>query len=82
MSTKLLATFKLPKFDGVARTWKAWEKSFQRFLGIHGLDHVLEEDFLNILWTVPGAKAANKMVYFLIEDAVATGTLASKLVVR
>ena len=80
MSTKLLATFKLPKFDGVARTWKAWEKSFQRFLGIHGLDHVLEEDFLNILWTVPGAKAANKMVYFLIEDAVATGTLASKLV--
>ena len=80
MSTKLLATFKLPKFDGAARTWKAWEKSFQRFLGIHGLDHVLEEDFLNILWTVPGAKAANKMVYFLIEDAVATGTLASKLV--
>ncbi len=80
MSTKLLATFKLPKFDGVARTWKTWEKSFQRFLGIHGLDHVLEEDFPNILWTVPGAKAANKMVYFLIEDAVATGTLASKLV--
>jgi hypothetical protein len=80
MNTKLLATFKLPKFDGVARTWKAWEKSFQRFLGIHGLDHVLEEDFLNILWVVPGAKAANKMVYYLIEDAVATGTLASKLV--
>ena len=80
MSTKLLATFKLPKFDGVARSWKAWEKSFQRFLGIHGLDHVLEEDFPNILWTVPGAKASNKMVYFLIEDAVATGTLASKLV--
>jgi hypothetical protein len=26
------------------------------------------------------AKAANKMVFFLIEDAVATGTLASKLV--
>jgi hypothetical protein len=80
MSTKLLATFKLPKFDGVARTWKAWEKSFQRFLGIHALDHVLEEDFPNILWTVPGAMAANKMVYFLIEDAVATGTLASKLI--
>jgi hypothetical protein len=80
MSTKLLATFKLPKFDGVARSWKAWEKSFQRFLGIHGLDHVLEEDFPNILWTVPGAKASNKMVFFLIEDAVSAGTLASKLV--
>jgi hypothetical protein len=80
MSTKLLAMFKLPKFDGVARSWKAWEKSFTRFLGIHGLDHVLEVDFLHHLWTVPGAKASNKMVYFLIEDAVATGTLASKLV--
>jgi hypothetical protein len=80
MSTKLLAMFKLPKFDGVARSWKAWEKSFTRFLSIHGLDHVLEVEFLTILWTVPGAKAANKMVYFLIEDAVATGTLASKLV--
>jgi hypothetical protein len=80
VSTKLLASFKLPKFDGVARTWKVWEKSFTRFLGIHGLDHVLEEDFPTFLWTVPGAKAANKMVYFLVEDAVATGTLASKLV--
>jgi hypothetical protein len=40
----------------------------------------LEEDFLESLWVVPGAKAANKMVFFLIEDAVATGTLASKLV--
>ena len=25
------------------------------------MDHVLEEDFLETLWTVPGAKAANKM---------------------
>ena len=33
-----------------------------------------------MLWVVPGAKAANKMVFFLIEDAVAPGTLASKLV--
>jgi hypothetical protein len=80
VSTKLLATFKLPKFDGVARSWKQWEKSFHRFLGIHQLDHVLEEHFLDTLWSMPGAKAANKMVYFLIEDAVATGTLASRLI--
>lgn len=80
ISSKLLGTFKLPKFDGAARSWKAWEKSFQRFLGIHQLDHVLEEDFLDTLWSAPGAKAANKMVYFLVEDAVGTGTLASKLV--
>jgi hypothetical protein len=80
LSTKLLGSFKLPKFDGVARSWKQWEKSFTRFLGIHQLDHVLEENFLDTLWTVQGATAANKMVYFLVEDAVATGTLASKLI--
>ncbi len=49
LSSKLLATFKLPKFDGVAKSWKPWEKSFQRFLGIHQLDHVLEEHFLDTL---------------------------------
>jgi hypothetical protein len=80
LSPKLLASFKLPKFDGVARNWKVWEKTFTRFLGIHQLDHVLEESFLDSLWTAPGAKAANKMVFFLVEDAVATGTLASRLV--
>ncbi len=80
LSPKLLASFKLPKFDGAARSWKTWEKAFTRFLGIHQLDHVLEEDFLTTLWTAPGAKAANKMVFFLIEDAVATGTLGSRLV--
>jgi hypothetical protein len=80
VSAKLLGTFKLPKFDGIARSWKQWEKSFHRFLGIHQLDHVLEEHFLDTLWSTPGAKAANKMVYFLIEDAVAMGTLASRLV--
>ncbi len=80
LNSKLLSTFKLPKFDGVARYWKVWEKSFQRFLGLHQLDFVLEEDFPELLWITPRAKAANKMVFFLIEDAVATGTLASKLV--
>jgi hypothetical protein len=79
-SSKLLGSFKLPKFDGAAKSWKAWERSFQRFLGFHQLDHVLEEDFPSLLWVTPGAKAANKMVFFLVEDAVATGTLASKLV--
>ena len=80
LSSKLLASFKLPKFDGVARSWKLWEKSFTRFLGIHQLDHVLEEGFLDTMWTVPGATAANKMVYFLVEDAVAPKTLASSLI--
>jgi hypothetical protein len=59
LNSKLLGSFKLPKFDGVARSWKLWEKSFHRFLGIHQLDHVLEEDFLSTLWTAPGAKCQN-----------------------
>ena len=79
-NSKLLSSFKLPKFDGLAKSWKGWEKSFQRFLGFHQLDHVLEEDFPSLLWNTPGAAAANKMVFFLVEDAVASGTLASKLV--
>ncbi len=41
-----------------------WKKIFRRYCGRH---------------QAPG-RAANKMVFFLIEDAVATGTLASKLV--
>ena len=49
-------------------------------MGLHQLDYVLEENFLDLLWTTPGAKAANKMVYFLVEDAVATGTLGSRLI--
>jgi hypothetical protein len=80
VNSKLLATFKLPKFDGNVKSWKQWEKSFHRFLGIHQLDHVLEESFLETLWSTPGAKAANKMVYFLVEDAVPAGTLASRLI--
>ncbi len=38
MSPKLLASFKLPKFDGVSKNWKTWDRAFQRFLGLHNLD--------------------------------------------
>ncbi len=60
LSSELLSTFKLPKFDGVARSWKLREKSFQRVLGLHQLDYVLEADFPEMLWVVPGAKVAKK----------------------
>jgi hypothetical protein len=79
-SSKLLNTFKLPKFDGLAKSWKSWGSSFQRFLGLHQLDHVLEEDFLLYLPLTPENFTANKMVYFLVEDSVLPGTLASKYV--
>jgi hypothetical protein len=80
MSSKLLSSFKLPKFDGVSKNWKTWDRAFQRFLGLHQLDHVLEDNFLATIWTVPGAKEANKFVYFLLEDVVSVGSLASKFI--
>ena len=80
VSSKLLSTFKLPKFDGASKNWKTWDRAFQRFLGLHQLDHVLEDGFLATVWNVPGAKEANKFVYFLLEDSVAAGSLASKYI--
>jgi hypothetical protein len=80
VKSKLLSTFKLPKFDGVSKNWKAWDRAFQRFLGMHQLDHVLEDGFLDTIWHAPGAKEANKFVYFLLEDAVSVGSLASKYI--
>jgi hypothetical protein len=41
-SPKFLSNFKLAKFDGNSRHWKAWNKSFIRYLAIHQLDYVLE----------------------------------------
>jgi hypothetical protein len=79
MHSKLLGTFKLPKFDGAAKNWKQWDRDFVRFLGLHQLEHVLLEDFLLAL-PHPEAVASNKIVYFLIEEAVLPGTLASKYV--
>ncbi len=79
MHSKLLGTFKLPKFDGAAKHWKQWDRDFVRFLGLHQLEHVLLEDFPDML-PYPEAVASNKIVYFLIEEAVLPGTLASKYV--
>jgi hypothetical protein len=77
VSSKLLGSFKLPKFDGSPRHWKTWDRSLQRFLGLHQLDHVLLDVFVSLL-PHPDAVNANKVVYFLIEEAVDVGTLAAK----
>jgi hypothetical protein len=79
MHSKLLGTFKLPKFDGTTRAWKQWDRDFVRFLGLHQLEHVLLEGFLST-FPNPEAVASNKIVYFLIEEAVLPRTLASKYV--
>ena len=78
--SKLLGTFKLPKFDGLAKNWKGWDRAFHRFLGLHELDHVLREDFLSHPPLSQADFTANKIVYFLVEDAVTPGTLAAKYV--
>ncbi len=66
------------KFDGTARQWKAWNKSFIRYLSIHQLDYVIEDDFLDLLPHSQDAFAANKLVYYILEDAIMAGTLGTK----
>jgi hypothetical protein len=78
IGSKILGSFKLPKFDGNSRYWKTWEKNFVRFLSIHQLDFVIEETFLDILPLSPRAFGANKMVYYILEDALTPGSLAAK----
>ena len=75
---KFLGNFKLPKFDGTARHWKAWDKTFVRFLSIHQLDHVIAESFFDVLPLTPQAFSANKMMYYILEDAITAGSLAAK----
>jgi hypothetical protein len=67
---KFLGDFKLSKFDGTARQWKAWNKSFTRYLSIHQLDYVLESGFLDLLQFSRDAFTANKMVFYILEDAI------------
>jgi hypothetical protein len=78
IGSKVLGNFKLPKFDGNSRYWKTWEKNFVRFLSIHQLDFVIEESFLDHLPLSPRDFGANKMVYYILEDALTPGSLAAK----
>ncbi len=57
--SKILGNFKLSKFDGNARYWKTWDKSFVRYLSIHQLDFVIEESFLAVLPLSPQDFGAN-----------------------
>ena len=80
-SDKLRSTFKCPKFLGEARHWKVWNQGFVRFLSINQLDHVLEEDFLTSGLTL-ALQEDNKLVFYILEDAVAGSTVAAKYVRR
>jgi hypothetical protein len=76
---KLRGTFKCPKFLGDARHWKNWNKGFVRFLAIQVLDHVVAEGF-KALTSVH--QEDNKLVYYVLEDAVSGSPVATKYVRR
>jgi hypothetical protein len=77
----LRSAFKCPKFLGEARHWKVWNQGFVRFLSINRLDHVIEEAFLVTSLTV-SHQEDNKLVYYILEDAVAGSSVAAKYVRR
>jgi hypothetical protein len=77
---KIRQTFKCPKFVGHAKDWKLWNKGLMRFLAIWDLDYVLDPDFMTVLPLSKDKFRDNKLVYYLIEDAVQGSLLASSYV--
>jgi hypothetical protein len=63
------------------RYWKTWNQGFVRFLSINKLDHVIDEGFLTIPLTAQ-QHDENKLVYYILEDAVSSSTVAAKYVRR
>lgn len=77
---KIRQSFKCPRFTGQARDWKQWNKGFTRYLSIWDLDHVLDPDFIDEVPLPPAKTRDNKMVYYIIEDAVQNSPLAASYV--
>jgi hypothetical protein len=77
---KIRQSFKCTKFNGNAREWKTWNKSLMRFLSIWELDYVLDPNFLDVLPLNEMQRRDNKLVYYIIEDAVSISSLASSYV--
>jgi hypothetical protein len=81
LSDKLRSTFKCPKFLGEVRHWKGWNQGCVRFFLINKLDHVIDEKFL-LASLSPEQQDENKLVYYILEDAVSSSAGASKYVRR
>jgi hypothetical protein len=77
---KIRQTFKCTKFNGNARDWKNWNKNLMRFLSIWELDYVVDPEFMDVLPLSPSKRRDNKLVYYIIEDAVQGSALASSYV--
>ena len=76
---KIRQAFKCPRFSGQSREWKQWNKGFMRYLSIWELDYVLDPSFFDGPQTVT-KKRDNKMVYYIIEDAVQNSSIATAYV--
>jgi hypothetical protein len=77
---KLRQTFKLPKFTGNAKDWKLWNQALLRYLSIWELDYVTDPDFLDTLPLNSTQRRDNKLVFFILEDAVQGSPLARSYV--
>ena len=77
---KIRQSFKCPRFSGQAREWKQWDKGFLRYLSIWELDYVLDPSFFDVLPLTNDQRRDNKLVYFIIEDAVQSAPLAASYV--
>ena len=76
---RIRQNFKCPKFSGKPKDWKVWDKGLQRYLSIWELQHVLDADFL-IMPLSQAHHRDNKLVYYIIEEAVQQSALASSYV--
>jgi hypothetical protein len=74
---KLRQAFKCSRFSGQAREWKQWNKGFMRYLSIWDLEYVLDPDFLLDMPLSPAKLRDNKLVFFIIEDAVQSSPMAA-----
>ena len=77
---KIRQSFKCPRFSGQAREWKQWDKGFLRYLSIWELDYVLDPAFFDVLPLTASQRRDNKLVYYIIEDAVHNSPLAASYV--
>jgi hypothetical protein len=77
---KIKQSFKCPRFSGIAKDWKIWNKGFVRFLSIWDLDYVLDPSFFDDFPLSVQKIHDNKMVYFILEDATQGSPLAASYV--
>ena len=66
---------------GEARQWKAWHKGFVRFVSIQLLDYIIADDFPTQVKTRQ-LNEDNKLVYYILEEAVSSSKIAAKYVRR